>query len=40
MLLLTMMREALVCRHCEERSDEAISRRLTLNYEIAALRSQ
>jgi hypothetical protein len=28
-----------MCRHCEEQSDEAISKRLILNYEIAALRS-
>jgi len=29
-----------MCRLCEERSDEAISRCLVLNYEIAALRSR
>jgi primase-polymerase (primpol)-like protein len=27
-------------RHCEERSDVAISKQLILHYEIAALRSQ
>jgi hypothetical protein len=35
-----MVKEALMCRHCEEQSDEAISKRLILDYEIAALRSQ
>jgi len=34
------IKETLMCRHCEERSDEAISKCLILNYEIAALRSQ
>ncbi len=29
-----------MCRHCEERSDEAISKWLILNDEIAALRSR
>jgi len=33
-------KEALMCRHCEERSDEAISKRLLLSDAIAALRSQ
>jgi hypothetical protein len=29
-----------MCLHCEEQGDEAISRQLILDYEIAALRSQ
>ncbi len=29
-----------MCRHCEERSDVAISNRLMPRHEIAALRSQ
>ena len=28
-----------MCRHCEERSDEAISKYMITFYEIAALRS-
>ncbi len=33
-------REPLMYRHCEERSDEAISNRLIIGKQIAALRSQ
>jgi hypothetical protein len=35
-----IIRGALMCRHCEEQSDEAISKRLILINEIAALRAQ
>jgi len=36
----TALADALMCRHCEEQGDEAISRQLILTDEIAALRSQ
>jgi hypothetical protein len=34
------LRKLWLIRHCEELSDEAISKRLIMNSEIAALRSQ